>query len=229
MRIVFVDLDGTLIDRPSAEARFLRRLFLDGRLGPRQLLPAAAFFLRYGARFRRDTARKNKAYLNGLGVEAVAALARPFVSRELLPLLRPFMLAGLEAHRQAGDRLVLLTGAPDFLAAPLARAVGAADCIATRPDTAAGLFTARPPAQHPYGAEKLARALAFCAAAGARLDECAAYADTGEDLPLLSAVGRAVAVTPDAALAAEARRRGWEILRPEGAAGWPAGGWSVPD
>ena len=39
------------------------------------------------------------------------------------------------------------------------------------------------------------------------------YSDSINDLPLLQAVGRAVAVDPDARLAAEAAARGWPVLR----------------
>jgi phosphoserine phosphatase len=39
------------------------------------------------------------------------------------------------------------------------------------------------------------------------------YSDSINDLPLLQAVGRAVAVDPDPRLAAEAVARGWTVLR----------------
>jgi len=225
MRSVFVDLDGTLIDRPSAEARFLRQLFLGGQLGPRQLLSAAGYFVAYAGRFGRHTAQKNKAYLNGLAVESIAGLAGSFVRNELASGLRPFMLRRLDEHRQAGDRIVLLTGTPDFIAEPLARLLGTSEVIAARPFAARGRFGARPPLRHPFGAAKLEYAWAYCAALGARLADCTAYADAAQDLALLAAVGRAVAVTPDAALGAAARRQGWEVIRPEGI----GRAWHEPD
>ena len=43
------------------------------------------------------------------------------------------------------------------------------------------------------------------------LSRCAAYSDSINDVPMLSAVGRPVAVNPDAALRRTARDRGWEI------------------
>jgi hypothetical protein len=46
---------------------------------------------------------------------------------------------------------------------------------------------------------------------GLDLARCVAYSDSVNDLPMLSLVGRAVAVNPDSALRAEARVRGWEI------------------
>jgi phosphoserine phosphatase len=46
---------------------------------------------------------------------------------------------------------------------------------------------------------------------GLDLSRCTAYSDSANDLPMLSAVGHAVAVNPDTALRREARRRGWEV------------------
>src|SRR5436309_2271668 len=46
---------------------------------------------------------------------------------------------------------------------------------------------------------------------GLDLSRCAAYSDSINDMPLLSLVGRAVAVNPDSALRVEAKLHGWEI------------------
>ncbi|MDQ3505961.1 MAG: HAD-IB family hydrolase, partial [Actinomycetota bacterium] len=40
---------------------------------------------------------------------------------------------------------------------------------------------------------------------------CAAYSDSANDIPMLSMVGRPVAVNPDSDLKAIARARGWEV------------------
>jgi phosphoserine phosphatase len=46
---------------------------------------------------------------------------------------------------------------------------------------------------------------------GLDLSRCSAYSDSINDVPMLSAVGHAVAVNPDSALRRVARERGWEI------------------
>ena len=53
--------------------------------------------------------------------------------------------------------------------------------------------------------------LALADREGLDLDRCSAYSDSINDLPMLSTVGRSVAVNPDSALRMEARARGWEI------------------
>jgi HAD superfamily hydrolase (TIGR01490 family) len=211
-KAVFVDLDGTLVGGPSSEARFFHHLLIHGLLGPRQMLAAAAFFAVHGLRLGRRAAHENKAYLHGIEVGVIARRARDWVRTELVPQLRQPMLDRLDLHRHAGEHIVLLTGAPDFIAEPLAARIGAIDWIATRPAVIDGCFASDPPVQHPFGEAKVECARAWCAGADLRLSDCAAYADTRYDLPLLKAVGRAVAVAPDAILEQEARRRGWEIL-----------------
>ena len=46
---------------------------------------------------------------------------------------------------------------------------------------------------------------------GLDLVRCTAYSDSANDVPMLSVVGRAVAVNPDGALRKHARAVGWEI------------------
>jgi HAD superfamily hydrolase (TIGR01490 family) len=211
-RLVLLDLDGTLIDLPSSERRFIVYLARKGILGPAQWWAACTFFLRRGARFGRDAARKNKAYLAGLHVGRVEALAEEFVAQALIPELRTFMLKRMQQHLSAGDKIVLLTGSPDFLAAPLARYLGLAGCCATVCHRVRDRFTAQPPVLHPLGLDKRRLCETLCVREGSTMGECTAYADACHDLPLLDAVGRAIAVTPDRGLALAAERRGWEIL-----------------
>ena len=221
MGLVLVDVDGTLLDGRSSEQRFIAHLLASGRLGPLQLASALAFFPRWASTYGADTAKKNKAYLRNLEAAEVAALAETFVERRLVSDLRPVLLRRLEEHRHAGDRIALLTGTPDFIAIPLARFVEAEFCRATLCRQRNGLFLAEPPEAHPFAADKVVYARKLCASLDMALADCAAYADSMHDLPLLRLVARPVAVHPDRALARIARRKGWEILfGPRGSAGY---------
>lgn len=204
MALAFFDLDGTLAPGPlSCELGFVLRLLSRRRLGPRQLLAGLAFLPR---------GRFNKAYLAGLSPEQVGDWAESFIEERTFRALRASVLERLEGHRRAGDRLALLTGAPDFLAAPLARRLGIAHCIATVCAREAGRYAAALPVEHPYGAAKARLAAALCRELGEELGDASAYADSHADLSLLEAVGRPVAVRPDARLARAARARGWEMI-----------------
>ena len=62
-----------------------------------------------------------------------------------------------------------------------------------------------------HGPAKAEAITQLAAAEGLDLARCAAYSDSANDLPMLSTVGRAVAVNPDPALLRQARQRGWEV------------------
>lgn len=214
-RMVLIDIDGTLFGGVNSEVAFILYLLRRGRLGPRQLLSAAWFYPRWALRYRRYVAKKNKAYLNGLKVDDVAAWAERFVLDELLPKIRPAMGQRLAAHRRSGDPMCLLSGTPAFIAAPLARALGAHDWSATRCAARDGVYTAAPPTAHPFGREKLQRAAELCARHRLSLTKAMAYADSAYDLTLLCSVQRPVAVSPDGKLRRVALENGWEVIDPK--------------
>ena len=212
MALVLMDVDGTLLPNPSSETRFIYYLATHAKLGPVQIAAALGFYAVYWRRFGAHVGRKNKAYLANLQRADVSALGERFVRERLVPQLRPAVTERLRGHQRAGDRIALLTGAPDFLAAPLARALGVSSWYATECACRGQRFHWRPPVQHPLGPEKLAAAQWLCAQENVSLREVTAYADSIHDLELLEQVAHAVAVHPDRALRRIARERGWERL-----------------
>ena len=122
----------------------------------------------------------------------------------------------IRAHRRRGDRVVLMTGALDFLVDSL-RHLGD-ELIAARLVERTGRFTgelAEPPLTADGRASLAAR---LAAEHGLDLADCHAYGDSIADLPLLELVGHPHAINPDFRLAREARRRGWPVEdgRPSG-------------
>lgn len=212
MRLALFDVDGTLLTGASAERRFIRFLLLRRRIGPRQALAMVAFSLVYAARFGRHVFKKDKAYLNGLRIDDVAFLAREFVEEALVPALYEPACERLAGHLRVGDRVVLLTGAPGFIAEPLARHLGVDEVCATVCQRRGAHFGWRPPVQHPFADEKIVLARQSAEAAGVALQDVYAYADSGHDIGLLETVGTPVAVKPDRSLRAVAEARHWEVL-----------------
>ena len=212
MGLVLTDLDGTLLAGATSERRFIVHLLRTRRLGPPQIARALSFLLGRLPDYGPRIFKKNKAYLAGLPVAEVVELAEAFVLREIEPHLRRNLLQRLESHRRAGDAVALLSGAPDFIVAPLAERLGVVVWRATRCAQRDGRFLADPPLRHPFAQAKLRYATEICAALGVGLADCTAYADSAADLPLLRRVARPVAVHPDRRLARIAHRQGWEVL-----------------
>ncbi len=142
------------------------------------------------------------------------ALREAFFDERVRPR---FVAAGLdrvEAHRAAGHLLVLTTATNRFLTELTAAALGFEHLIATECETdAGGRFTGRVAGEPNMREGKVARLHHWLAARGERLGarRSVFYSDSINDLPLLAVVDEAVAVDPDARLAAEAMQRGWSV------------------
>jgi HAD superfamily hydrolase (TIGR01490 family) len=129
--------------------------------------------------------------------------------RQLLTRSFPDGFARVRAHRAAGHRTLLITGALDFIIEPIRPLFDDIVCAAmeTRDGRLTGHLTTLPPIGE-------ARALVLSDYADEHflsLEESVAYADSASDLAMLEAVGFPVAVNPESRLSAIARRRGWHV------------------
>jgi HAD superfamily hydrolase (TIGR01490 family) len=114
-------------------------------------------------------------------------------------------------HMDAGQRVWLVTAAPVDLARVIARRLGLTGALGTVAEIYDGVYTGRLVGDLLHGPAKAEAIRTLAEAEGLDLLRCSAYSDSVNDTPMLSAVGHAVAVNPDAALRREARRRGWEV------------------
>jgi HAD superfamily hydrolase (TIGR01490 family) len=153
--------------------------------------------------------------LAGRSADEWAALRRSFADERIVPHIPTAALALVAQHRDAGDRLVLTTATCRFLSEPSAARLGIAQLIATECELDAdGRFTGRSQGVLNMREGKLQRLHEWLASQPLQLADCEStlYSDSINDLPLLSAVTRPVAVNPDARLAAVAAERGWPVV-----------------
>jgi fatty acyl-CoA reductase len=128
-----------------------------------------------------------------------------------LSRIYPDALACLRKHKQMGHRVVLLSGALDFLLDPLKDLADDVLCASLQEEN--GSYTGELSGA-PVAGEARARMLAsYARRRGVDLRRSYAYADSISDLPMLEAVGNPVAVNPDRRLAAAAKSREWKIQR----------------
>lgn len=211
MTLAVFDIDGTLVSG-SMERAFARHLFGKGLIGPRRALAYTWFTLRHLRRHGLLVAQVNKAYLAGLDAAELEALAARWVAGSLGGRLFEPAVTRLRWHTERGDSTLLLSGTLDWLARPLARALGVEQVLATVLDVDGGRCVARLPLRHAFGAAKAKLAEQHAREHGFDLADTFAYANSRHDLALLSAVGRPVAVLPDRKLLEAAHARGWEVL-----------------
>jgi HAD superfamily hydrolase (TIGR01490 family) len=163
---------------------------------------------------------------------------REIVARHLDELIVPYVYDEarvlLDAHRTAGEDVIIVSASGHEMVGPIGALLGAALVIATRMEIAEGCYTGQIEF-YAYGPAKAERVRELAGERGYRLADCSAYSDSITDLPMLEAVGHPHAVNPDRELRRLARLRGWPVLafsalppaRPRARDGrGPPGGWA---
>ena len=204
------DLDGTLLAGTSAERLWLQRALRARAVSPFRLALGAAQALAAWASRRSASPFERKPYLRG-DCRRWEELARVCVDTDIVPRLRPALIARLAQHRAAGDATLLLTGTPDVLGTRIAAALNIDAVIASRLERAGDRFTGRVLPPHPYGDGKRSALLDWAAQAGVDLARSHAYANRGSDIAHLECVGHPHAVAADRRLRRVAQARGWRI------------------
>lgn len=179
-----------------------------------RILAEAPSLLAEDKRDRSDFLRSFYRRYENAPVEQLRADAQEHFSQMLMTRSFPEAIRRVREHRQLGHRTVLITGALDFLVAPLEPLFDDIICarLGTRYDSDGVLVYTGQLEEVPPTVEARADLLEqFCLREGLSLDESVAYADSSSDLPLLEAVGFPVAVNPEPRLATIARRRGWLV------------------
>ncbi|HEV3181359.1 MAG TPA: HAD-IB family hydrolase [Steroidobacteraceae bacterium] len=196
--LALFDLDGTLTRHDTLLpylAGFLRQH--PERLArlPLAFAAAAGFAIGRADRGALKSAAI-RAVLGGRTRAELAAWTGEFVPRLLAHGMRADALAALEAHRRAGDFLVLLSASPDLYVPAIGRALGFADTVCTGVGWDGERLTGRLTTPNWRGPEK-ARAVAALRRAHPGL-EVIAYGNAASDLEHLSLADRATLVNGSA-------------------------------
>jgi HAD superfamily hydrolase (TIGR01490 family) len=149
------------------------------------------------------------------GPEAAAAAHARFMRDVVQPAIRPEALALLQKHRDAGDRLVIVTATNEFVTRPIAQALGVEELIAVElARDASGWFTGDILGTPSMREGKVVRLQQWLQAQGLDWDavHTTFYSDSRNDLPLLEKVSQPVATNPDDTLRRVAQEKGWPIL-----------------
>jgi HAD superfamily hydrolase (TIGR01490 family) len=116
-----------------------------------------------------------------------------------------------QQHLDAGQRVWLVTATPVELASIIAHRLGLTGALGTVAEVEDGRYTGRLLGEPLHGPAKAEAVRALAARENLDLTRCTAYSDSSNDVPMLSTVGRAVAINPDTDLRRIARDHGWEI------------------
>ncbi|HWM58197.1 MAG TPA: HAD-IB family hydrolase [Pseudonocardia sp.] len=162
----------------------------------------------YSTTTGRDTALS---FVAGRSVAEIAELGEEIYDELMADRIWTGTRALAQMHLDAGHRVWLVTATPVELASIIARRLGLTGALGTVAESVEGRYTGRLVGEILHGPAKAHAVVALAAAEGLDLDRCTAYSDSVNDVPMLSAVGTAVAINPDADLREVARERGWQI------------------
>jgi HAD superfamily hydrolase (TIGR01490 family) len=211
----FFDVDNTMMQGASIYW-FARGLAARRYVSAGDLLRFAARQLRFRLVAEHSghvdvTKRSALAFVAGWRVTDMERLAEEIFDELMAERIWPGTRALAQLHLDAGQRVWLVTAAPVELGRVIAMRLGLTGAIGTVAEVADGAYTGALVGDLMHGPAKAEAITKLAAAEGLDLGRCAAYSDSINDLPMLSAVGHPVAVNPDTALRRVARRRDWEI------------------
>lgn len=145
----------------------------------------------------------------GMSEDRLVLLGEEIFEKVLKPALFPAARGLVQKSLDVGLRVVLISGALDYVVQHLARYLGAHEVIANKLEMKEGLATGKLLMPVVAGPEKARLIREHARARGYDLDECFAFSDSYSDLPMLSVVGHPAAVNPDRRLALLAKAYSW--------------------
>jgi len=211
MIAAFFDMDHTVL-RVDSGMSWTRFLYRRGELPPAMLAKALYWSTLYRLAVLDMEAVFTKlvADLRGDSEAEMIEKCELWYREHVAPEIAPAARVVVERHRRAGHTVVLATGSTAYAARPVARGVGIEHVLASTLEVQRGAFTGRAAALC-FGQHKVALAERWASLHDVDLAASFFYSDSYNDLPMLSRVGTAVAVNPDARLRRHARRHGWPV------------------
>lgn len=210
--VALFDMDRTLVDTHTAQlyVRFQRDL---GEIGPLYALRASYWLLQYtiGIMNAEQVAHQVLDGYRGKHEAWLVDRCKTWFQSHVRPRISSLGRARVREHLEAGHGVAVATSAVRQIAQPLADELAIPHVVCSELEVLAGALTGTFNFPLCYGSGKLERAAALVSSLGGSMGDAVFYTDSITDLPLLEAVGRPVAVNPDARLRRVALRRGWTI------------------
>jgi len=151
-------------------------------------------------------------HYKGITSDRMEVLAKEIFEDILKPAIFPGALELIQCCKQAGQRVVLVTGSLQITTKHLTHYLGADDFIANRLEYKDGFATGKLLQPVVAGPEKSGLIVADAQQHGHDLRKCHGYSDSFSDVPMLSVVGHAFCLNPDKKLKKLAKAYRWPII-----------------
>ena len=150
--------------------------------------------------------------LTEMSMAELAELHKRFMQQVIAPMQLTKTQALLQRHRDAGDRLLIITSTNRFIVEPICHSLGVTEILATDAQIVDGRYSGKVEGVPTYKEGKVVRLNAWLKEHNETLEGSWFYSDSINDLPLLLEVDHAIAVDPCPALQAVAEEKHWQII-----------------
>jgi HAD superfamily hydrolase (TIGR01490 family) len=212
----FFDVDNTVMQGASifhlARGLHRRQFFTTG-----DLVRAAwqqAWFRVVGSEDPEHIAKARAtglAFIAGHTVAELEEIGEEIFDEHMADKIWPGTRALAQWHLDRGQRVWLITAAPVEIATVIARRLGLTGALGTVSEHVDGVYTGALVGEMLHGEGKAVAIREIAERESLVLDDCYAYSDSSNDLPMLSLVGHPCAVNPDSSLRAHAKANGWRV------------------
>jgi len=215
-RAAFFDVDNTLI-RGSTIYFLGRGMYQRGYFTKKDI----SRFVLANLRFRL-TGKENKEeiqrfqdsateFIGGHNVKDIEKIAQEIYDEFVSPAMWQGTIDIAQKLCQEGVEVYLVTAAPEDMATLIAKRLGLTGALGSKAEIIDGHYTGQMNGPLLHGKEKAVAVRELAAQRGFNLENCLAFSDSNNDLPLLQCVGHPSAINPDALLGLRAMAEGWPI------------------
>jgi HAD superfamily hydrolase (TIGR01490 family) len=215
-RAAFFDVDNTLV-RGSTLYFLGRGMYQRGYFTKADISRFVVANLRFrmtGTEKKEVIDRFQKAatdFVGGHQVSDILKLGEEIYDEYVSPKLWERTCEIAREHLTRGEDVWLVTAAPQDMANIIAQRLGLTGAIGSKVIIEDGIYTGELDGKLLHGTEKAVAIQNLAEERGYKLEDCASYSDSHNDIPLLTAVGHPSAINPDALLRIKALAEGWPI------------------
>ena len=211
VKIAVFDVDGTFLYKTSAEILLIRFLRKKGLIPFKNFIETVFWLFRIFPLDLLEATLKNKMFLKGVRVKEVFSTLPEFYDMYMRPRFFLPLYNRMRQLQKEGYKIIFISATLDFILDLLMEKLDAYGGIAATTVIRNGCFTGKLTGIYSYYRGKVEALDHFLADQEVDYKNSYAFADRGEDIPLLERFGHPTAVNPTRWLRREAKKRGWPI------------------
>lgn len=165
------------------------------------------------------TAEKTANFMLGLlsSIDPIklAELHEIYMLKIIRPVIKDNAIRLVKSHLENDDRCAIVTATNEFVTAPIARAFGIQNLIATKPEYVKGSYTGKIEGMINFKEGKIINVNNWLKQFNKTINDFRVsffYSDSINDLPLLEKVTNPIATNPSEELLNIAIKRGWQVI-----------------